>query len=185
MDPALTFYRIAAYIWILLLMPLFASADSVLRMHVDDNHLTLSAHNADLKSILQRLNEETGIAVRYPNALDKKVTAEMSDVVLEMGLRRILKGINYATVYSKSADSDSARVSKVYVFKAYQGSQRTTRDARRRKRIEDRIGNYRKRIQAAQRRLAQAASDSQSGRRFQRQIRSYQRTVERLEQQLE
>ena len=184
MNPTLRIFRTAGYFWIALLLPISAGADSALRMDVHNNQLTLSARNADLKSIMRRLAEETGIAVRYPRALDKKVTVELSDVALERGLRRILKGLNYATVYLRPDDSERASISKVFIFKAYQGPRRTSRNAGRRTLIEDRIANYQKRFQSAQRRLNQVAPDSPAGQRLQRQIRSYQRVIERLEQQI-
>lgn len=161
-----------------------AAAGSRLRLEFRNNLINLSADNADLQNILLKLNEKTGIFVRFPSALQKKISIELSGVTVEKALPTILKGLNYATVYSMPIGADKAQVSEVHIFSAYKGRARSRQSARRIRQIENRIKSYEKRIRQAQQRLERVSPNSAAGKRHQRQIRNYQRTVERLKRQI-
>lgn len=159
-------------------------AGSRLQLECHEDLISLSADNAEIKNILLRLNEKAGIFVRFPSTLQKTITIELSDVTIEKALPKILKGLNYATVYAMPAGTNKAQVSEVHIFSAYKGRTRTRQSAQRLRQIENRISNYEKRIRSAQQRLDRVSQDSPAGKRYQRQIRSYQRTVERLKRQI-
>ena len=152
-----------------------------LKMH--DNRLSLNAADADLSGILQRLGQAAGIVVRFPKALQNKITLSLSDVRLETALERILKGLNYATVYTVPESSDVARISKVYIFSKKQESVRSKQSILRERRIQNRISYYEKRIRSLQQRMSNRQQDNPAVQRYQRQIRNYQRIIERLQRQ--
>ncbi|NIN01195.1 MAG: hypothetical protein GTO24_24815, partial [candidate division Zixibacteria bacterium] len=64
--------------------------------------LTLSVENVNLKHVLTAMAEEAGVTVWYPKNLEKPITIEFNDLPLRQGLRRILRGMNYALIYSPS-----------------------------------------------------------------------------------
>ena len=160
-----------------------AAAGSRLQLEFRDNLINLSADSADLQNLLMKLNAKTGIFVRFPSALQKKITLELSDVTVEKALPTILKGLNYATVYAMPIGADKARVSEIHIFSAYKGRARSQPSARRIRLLENRIKSYENRIRSVQKRLARVPQDSSAGKRYQRQIDSYQRAVERLKRQ--
>jgi hypothetical protein len=133
---------------------------------------------------LLKLNEKAGIFVRFPSALQKKITLKLSDVTVEKALSTILKGLNYATVYSMPIGAEKAQVSEVHIFSSYKGRARSQKSAKRIRQIENRIKSYEKRIRSTQQRLESVSQDSAAGKRYQRQIRNYKRTVERLKRQI-
>ena len=78
--------------------------------------LTLSAENVDLKQVLTAVAETTGISVKYPTGLEKQITTEFHALPLQRGLRRILRGMNYALTYLPSGRKKGGNiVSGVYV----------------------------------------------------------------------
>jgi hypothetical protein len=168
---------------IFLLCPAVVTA-STIEMDFRDNRLSVSAVDADIKDILLRLSEEAGIYVQFPKALQKKISLNLSDVELEKALPRLLKGLNYATVFSIPLGTDRPQVSKVYVFEDYKISARARRSARRERQTRNRISQYEKRIASIQKRLDRVSHDSSAGKRYQRQIRSYKQKIDRLERQI-
>ena len=156
---------------------------STLQLEMHDHMLSLKAADADISGILQRLSQVAGIAVRFPKALQKKITLSLSDVGLETALKRILKGINYATVYSVPDNGDMARVSAVYIFGKQKAVIRTRQAILREQRIQNRIRSYEKHIRSVQQRMSRVPQDSPAAQRYQRQIRNYRRIIERLQRQ--
>lgn len=175
----------ALFLFLLLLCPMKVSG-STLRIDYQDHALSVSTKDVDLKTLLLRLNKEVGISVWFPKTLNRKLTIKLSGVSVERALKAILKGLSYATIYSRSGKNAKARISEVHVYK---GSKRRTpmRNAvgnSYRHRIERRIDNYEKRLKSAQDRLDRAESGSASERRYKRRIRSYKRIISRLRQQI-
>lgn len=176
--------RFAAFILILLLLCPAMAWGSTLQMDYEDKKLSLSTKDADLKNILLRLSREVGIGVWFPESLNKRLTVELSGVSLERALKAILKGVSYATIYSRSRKTSKIRISEVHVFKESKRKTTIRRSAGNSHRIESRINYYEKRLKSAQDKLYRAESGSALERRFQRQIRSLERTISRLKQQI-
>lgn len=154
---------------------------STLQLRMQDNLLSLDAVDADLSAVLQRLGETAGIDFKFSKALDKKVTLQLSDVRLESALKRILKGLNYATVYSVAGNGGSNSISAVYIYGRQKGgSTRTGQPVVDDKRAQHRISDYEKRIRVVQQRLEKVERDSPVGRRYQKEIENYQRLIDRL-----
>lgn len=160
------------------------AAGSTLKVQFRGNRLSLSAVDADIQSILLRIGEEAGIFVQFPQALQKKMSLTLSDIKLEKALKRLLKGLNYATVYSISDDTNTIQVSKVYIFEAYKETARSRRLVRIERRNRTRINQYEKQIASTKRRLEKVPHDSPAGRRYRRQIQNYQKRIDRLERQI-
>jgi hypothetical protein len=160
-----------------------SASGSTLQLKFRDNRLSISADEADIQTVLLRLSEETGIFIRFPKALRKKLSISLSAVTLENALKSILKGINYATVFSVSDNKDNIQVSKVYIFKGYKETARTRRLARRERLNRNRINQYKKRIASIQRRLDKVSPNSAAARRLNNQKRNYQKSIDRLERQ--
>ena len=54
------------------------------------------------QDILLKIADKTAVSVRFPSSLKKQITIRISGLSLEETLSRLLKGINYALVYSGS-----------------------------------------------------------------------------------
>lgn len=161
-----------------------SASGSTLQLKFRDNRLSISADEADIQTVLLRVSEETGIFIRFPKALQKKISMSLSAVTLENALKSILKGLNYATVFTVSDNKNKIQISKVYIFKGYKETARTKRLARRERQKRNRINQYKKRIASIQRRLDKVSHSSTDARRLKNQIGNYQKAIDRLERQI-
>jgi len=148
-----------------------------------NNLLTLSAKKADLKNVLLKLSEKTGIYVRFPNSIKKQITTKMSDVSLKEALSKILKGMNHAIVYSGSKKNRTV-VSEVLVYMKPSKSIISRRSASRNRQIAARIRSYERRLESLSKKLSQLDKNSRLGKRYLRQIRSYQNVIENLKRKI-
>jgi predicted RNase H-like nuclease (RuvC/YqgF family) len=156
------------------------NVDQRLRISYDNNILTLSARNADLKQVLFKLSEKTDIIVRFPASLKKKITLNKSGVSLKDALRSLLKGLNHAIIYTRS-DDYQAVVSKVFIFDK---SKKTTAQVRLENRLTRRIKSYERRIESLRKNLARTGRNSPRGKRYLRQIERLEKNIEKLERRL-
>ncbi len=176
-------------IMFLLAPSLAPGQDQDLELLIEYNRglLTLSVENVNLKHVLTAMAEETGITVWYPRDLEKPITTEFNDLPLQQGLRRILRGMNYALIYSPSTnDKKRGEVpAGVYVLsKQSSRSRRTFRSSARPKTPEERraatIESYRRRLDNLEQQLSRVDINSSRGQSIQRQIRQFERRIERL-----
>jgi hypothetical protein len=177
---------------ILLLFPSPASVqsqDGELLIAYNRGLLTLSVENVDLKHVLGVVAEETGISVKYPRWLEKRITTEFRALPLQRGLRRILRGMNYALIYSRSARKKQGDVvTAVYVVsKQSKTSRYTSRASVQNRTPEERrsaaIEKYRRRLDVLERQLGQVGVGSPRGKAIDRQIRILEQRIEKLAQQ--
>lgn len=166
------------------LYPALANA-STLQMEFHDDKLSLSATDADIKTILLRISDEADIYVRFPKNLEKKINISLSNVILEKALSKILKGLNYATVFTVPIGADRPQVSKILIFRGYKASVRTRQVARRANQIQTRINNYKRGLRSLEKRLNKTESGSPAAQRYQRRIENYKRRIDRLERQIQ
>ena len=150
------------------------------KLNFQNNLLSISAENADLKNILTDIAKTKGISIRYPDSMDKKITIKISESTLREALERLLKDFNYSIVYSNSKKRDN--ISDVYIFKL---NKETAQMSENEQRITNRIKSYERRIESLKNSLARVGENSTSGRRLLNRIESYKRNVERLQRQLE
>ena len=154
-------------------------------VHIDYNNnlLTLSLQKADLKNVLLKISEKTGIYVRFPNSLKKQITTKISGVSLGEALSKILKGLNHAIIYSGSR-KNRAVVSEVYVYMKSSRSLISSRSTSRNKQIAARIKSYERRLDSLNETLSKFDKNSRQGKRYLRQIRSYQNIIENLKRKI-
>ena len=148
-----------------------------------NNLLTLSAKKADIKNVLLKLSETTGIYVRFPNSLKKQITTKMSNVSLKQALSKILKGMNHAIIYS-GAKKNRAVVSEVFVYMKPNKSILSRRSTSRNKQIAARIRSYERRLESLNEKLSKFDKNGRQGKRYLRQIRSYQNAIESLKRKI-
>jgi hypothetical protein len=150
-------------------------------LHIDfkDNLLTLSAQKADLKNVLLKLADITGIYVAFPSSLQKQITTKLSRVPLGEALSKILKGTNHVIVYSGSG-KNRAVVLKVFVYKTSEESRISERSIPQEDFLEERIRSYENRLQLINKKLSQVDKNSRMGKRYLRQVRSYEKIIENL-----
>ena len=165
--------------------------DQDLELLVEYNRglLTLSVENVNLKHVLTAVTEETGISVWYLRDFEKPITTEFNDLPLQQGLRRILRGMNYAFLYSPSTGKKRGEVPSGVFVLSKQGSRtrQTFRPSAQPRTPEERraaaIESYRRRLDILEKQMARVGMDSPRGKAIQRQIRQFERRIERLRQQ--
>jgi type II secretory pathway component GspD/PulD (secretin) len=158
------------------------------RIDYDNGLLTLSAKKADLKTVLAHIAESAGIHVRFPKDLTKQITIDLSRVSLRKALRRVLKGENYALIYSVSGKLKPSAISEIYVLPKSSGP-RTSRQYKHPRRRDEvmraSVARYEKRLETLKNRMTTVDEESRRGRLIRAQIRSTEKTIERLRRSLE
>lgn len=150
------------------------------KLNFQNNLLSISAENADLKNILTDIAKTKGISIRYPDSMDKKITIKISESTLREALERLLKDFNYSIVYSNSKKRDN--ISDVYIFKL---NKETAQMSENEKRITNSIKSYERRIESLKNSLSRVGENSTRGRSYRNRIESYERRIETLKRQLE
>ena len=164
---------------------IYAQASNIkLRIDYKNNLLTVSAQDADLKNVLLRLADKTGVYVRFPSSLKKQITIEMSGLSLEETFSRLLKGINYALVYSGSG-KNRAIVSEVFVFKKLERSRISSRTRGRERQLSHRIRYYERQLESLRKKLSKVNKNTRQGKSYLRQIRFYEKTLENLKKKIQ
>jgi predicted RNase H-like nuclease (RuvC/YqgF family) len=164
---------------------IYAQASNIkFRIDYKNNLLTVSAQHADLKNILLKIADKTGVSVRFPSSLKKQITIRISGLSLEETLSRLLKGINYALVYSGSRKK-RAIVSEVFVFKKLERSRISRRTRVRERQLSHRIRNYESRLKSLKKKLSKVNKNTRQGKSYLRQIRSYEKTLENLKKKIQ
>ena len=173
-----------------------------------ENVLSISAKDADLKKVLFELADETSIDIQLPLSLDKKITINRSGISLNEGLKDILKDLNYIILYSGIKDN-KLLISKVIIFPkskisttlpdgkiqqtnseipstkneepsaTREGSSVTREDS-----LAARIKFYERQIESLKQRLSKIDENSRLGRKYSRQIKRFEKLIEKNEFQL-
>ena len=163
-------------------------SDQSFRMDYDNGLLTLSAEEADLTRLLTQIAQTAGIQVHFPKNLTKQITIRISGISLKKALRRLLKGENYALLYTISEKHKSSAISEVYVFPKSAGPTIASQFEPPRGRdevIRASIARYEKRLETLKSRMTTIDEESRRGRLIANQIRSTEKTIERLRKSLE
>ena len=87
---------------------------SIEEVVVERGRLTLSVQNALLAEVLQAIGEKAGIAIEIRGDLTERITTSFTDILLEEGLRQLLRGQSFALSYAPSA-SDAKRTSLIAI----------------------------------------------------------------------
>jgi predicted RNase H-like nuclease (RuvC/YqgF family) len=164
------------------------SSGQSFRIDYDNGLLTLSAEKADLSRLLTQIAQRTGIHVRFPKNLTKKITITLSGISLKKALCRLLKGEDYALLYFGSEKHEPAVISEVYVLPKSTGpslSRQHERPKGREEVMRASIARYEKRLETLKSRMATVDEESRRGKLIGNQIRSTEKTIERLRKSLE
>ena len=161
------------------------------KLHIEYNRglLRLSVENLSLKHVLRAVAEETGISVWCLRDSGKPITTEFNNLPLQQGLRRILRGMNYALIYSPSTEKKRGEVpAGVFVLsKQRRRSRQIFRPSARSKTPEERkaaaIESYRRRLDILEQKMARVGINSPRGQAIQSQIRQFERIIEKLMRQ--
>jgi len=156
-------------------------------MTYDNGLITLSADKTDIQDILSGISKKTNVFIQFPRALKEQITIRLTNVSVRDALSRLLKGRDYAIIYSASKKSNRNPLSKVYVLPEQWGSRKPARSqtrSRQVKRIERSLRNYKKRLDSLKNRLSKVGQGTLKERRIMRQIRLTEKTVGRLEKRL-
>ena len=158
------------------------------RIDYNNGLVTLSAEKADLSRLLTQIAQRAGIHVRFPKNLTKEITITLSGVSLKKALCRLLKGEDYALLYSVSGKHKPAAISEVYVLPKSTGpssSRQYERPKGRDEVIRASITRYEKRLETLKSRMTTVDEESRQGGAIRNQIRSTEKTLERLHKSLE
>lgn len=173
--------------------PAVQAAAGDIQVSYQDQLLSIKAQEADIKAVLLRISDETGVFVRFPKSIEKQISVELTDTTLAKALKKLLRGLNHAIIYAPLKKNQGARVAQVHVFeeakgssaRSYSSSSRPSSNSNRNQDIvARRIENYEQRIESLNARLSKLDADSPQAKRYTRQIQSYQRTLERLREQM-
>jgi hypothetical protein len=152
------------------------SSDQKLRITYNNNLINISAEDADLQNVLLKIADNTNIYVRFPATLEKKITISKKKISLRDALTTILRGLNYAIIYSGS-DKNQTFISEVFIFK--KSRQQRVNEAR----IANRMRAYKKQIESLRKNLLKIDESSSRGKRYLRRIRILEKRMERLQGQ--
>lgn len=187
----ISFISLIFLVQLILLAPACSvqAAAGDIQMSYQDHLLTIKAQEADIKAVLMRISNETGVFVRFPKNIEKQVSVQLVDTPLAKALKRLLRGLNHAIIYSLFKKNQRAEVAQVYVFEEAKGGSaraysRSSSNNRSKNIVARRIENYERRIQQLNARLSTLDADSPQAQRFTRQIQSYQKTLDRLREQM-
>ena len=168
------------------------SRDRKLFVVYEKGLLTVSVEDVDLRDVLTAVSEKTGVSTQWLRNLEKRVTIEFRGAPLERGLRRILRGVSYALIYSPSDEQDGPEmISGVFVLSDQPRGRRTSRRALTRTNVpkteEERrayaLEKYERRLDVLDQRMAGLDKDSRQGKAIMRQIRQLENKIEELLEQ--
>jgi hypothetical protein len=149
-------------------------------MSYDNNLLTISARDADLKNVLLKLADITNIYVRFPLSLQKKVTIKKNGISIRQALEILLNGLNHAITYSGPSKNRLA-ISGVFIFKKSKKSRQATGSEIR---MANRIRAYERQIESLRQHLSRVDENSGQGKGYLRAIKVLEKNIARLEGQL-
>lgn len=101
--------------WLLALWALAATAAAAGRVHYADGRLSAAFSGVEPKAALEELARATGVEFALVADRLAPLTAQVRDLPLEQGLRRLLAGYNYILLYDTGPDG-SRRPARVLVL---------------------------------------------------------------------
>lgn len=153
------------------------STNQKLWIEYDDNLISVSANEADLKKVLLKIAEKANINVWFPASLEKKVTFREDEITLRKALRRLLNGLNFAITYSGTSKNNST-VTGVYVFNKSKNVNVNYR------RINDQINALERQILLYKTKLSEVGENSKRGKIYLTRIINIENNIKSLERQL-
>jgi hypothetical protein len=146
-------------------------------LEYEDNLLSISTNEADIKNVLLKISDEANIYVSFPLSLEKKITIKKDEISLRKALRMLLNNTNYVIIYS-GPNKDQSRVSGVIVFA------KTKKTNVNNNRIIDRVDTLERQIVTYKLKLSEVGENSRAGKNYLMQIRNIERNIESLERRI-
>lgn len=141
--------------------------------------LTISVKSADIKDILLKLSEKTNTHVTFPESLKGQITINKKEVTFREVLKSLLKGLNYAIIYS-ATNNNKVTISEVRVFSA---SQKSRPSERAEARITRRFRAYERQIESLRDKLSSVDVNSRRGKSYLNRIQRIEEMIRKLETQ--
>lgn len=168
--------------------PAVQSATGDIQLSYKDNLLTIKAQEADIKTILLKISDETGVFVQFPQSMEEQVSVELVGAPLSNALKKLLCGLNHAIIYFIDKENQSAEVTQIYVFEqATKGPTGAisgiSSPKQERSGTGGRILHYEQRIKSLNKRLSRLDANSPQAQIYSREIQSYRNTLEKLKEQ--
>jgi hypothetical protein len=80
------------------------AAASSIKVEVEQGRLSLDVRDAPLVHVMRALPQQSGIAIKLHGELTDRITDSFTDMALEEGIRRLLRGKSFAFTYAPSAN---------------------------------------------------------------------------------
>lgn len=79
--------------------------------------LTLRANDIPLKEVLTEIVDQSGISITIHGELEGLISADFSDLPMDEGLKRLVKGLNYVFIYgSEKGKSGTLPIKRVIIY---------------------------------------------------------------------
>ena len=105
-------------------------------VHVTEGLLTVEADEASLKELLEEIARRSGFTLQGQGAISKRITIQLEEVRLDVGLQRVLEGYRYGLQYpaGRRAGQPADVPKHLEIFGVVEG---TLGDARERQPVSD------------------------------------------------
>jgi hypothetical protein len=142
----------------------------------ENNLLSISAREADLKKVLFKVADKTDTVVQVPGSLDKEISITIKNLSIKEAFHRLLKEFNYVVIYS-GKEKSKADIQKVIVFEAPKKVRRTKRTNNR---IARTIRSLERRLETLKRSLSRVKEGSPRGKSYVARIRRIENQIAKL-----
>jgi len=84
---------------------------------VREGLLTVKVRNIPLKRVLEKIAGQTGIKLVFNGQTDAVISADITDIPLEKGLRRLIRDMNYAFIYgSEETKRGRSEIREIIIY---------------------------------------------------------------------
>ncbi len=85
-------------------------------VHVKEGKLTVKAENVSLKTLLEEIGKQSKIAIRFHGSGDEKISANLNDIPLAVGLKRLVRNYSHSFIYKVDGQTDKAVVTRLMIY---------------------------------------------------------------------
>ena len=151
-----------------------------IKINYTNDRFTITAIDAQLSDVLQKIEDKADILIHFPDSLDKQITIHKKKATLKNALKCLLRGFDHLFVYS-GLNKKMAAISEVFVLKEHKPSNHRVANN---KRLSNTINAYKKKIESLRKNLSRVGYNSSQGKRYLRRIKNYENKIQRIEKGL-
>ncbi len=110
--------KTTCFIALLLVTGISAAAQgsiAPLNVHIKQQKLTLYAERIPLSEILMEIGRQSDIKIHFSSSADETVSADLKEIPIEMGLKRLLRNYSHAFIYGKGAEKTEPVIRALFV----------------------------------------------------------------------